>query len=115
MRQVLYEYWVVATRPKGGNNNGLGMNPSDVRKVVEALRGMFTFKKDERGIYDEWQKLVTQHDVKGKPAHDARLVAAMSRHHLNFLLTFKGKDFKRFTNIVVLSPQDFATWPLQLP
>ena len=35
----------------------------------------------EPGIFDLWRNLVSGGDVKGKTAHDARLVAAM-QHHL---------------------------------
>ena len=37
-------------------------------------------------------------------AHDARLVAAMSVHGINHLLTFNIADFKRYPAITVLSP-----------
>ncbi|MEX0641079.1 MAG: hypothetical protein WD468_00180 [Pirellulales bacterium] len=47
-------------------------------------------------------------DVKGKPAHDARLVAAMTRHSITHILTFNVDDFRRFSGIEVLQPQTVA-------
>jgi predicted nucleic acid-binding protein len=44
--------------------------------------------------------------VKGKNAHDARLVAAMQRHGLTRLLTFNKPDFMRFPGINVYSPAE---------
>jgi predicted nucleic acid-binding protein len=43
--------------------------------------------------------------VKGKTAHDARLVAAMRRHGVNRLLTFNASHFARFAGITVLTPE----------
>jgi predicted nucleic acid-binding protein len=43
-------------------------------------------------------------NVSGKPAHDARLVAAMIKHGIVHLLTFNDGDFKRYTEIVAESP-----------
>ncbi|MEK7832647.1 MAG: hypothetical protein AAB401_16260 [Acidobacteriota bacterium] len=42
----------------------------------------------------------------GKPAHDARIVAAMKVHGIAHLLTFNVGDFKRFPNITVVSPDE---------
>ena len=50
--------------------------------------------------------LVVNHQVVGKQAHDTRLVAAMLAHGLTDLLTFDVRDFKRFTEITVVNPQD---------
>jgi predicted nucleic acid-binding protein len=44
--------------------------------------------------------------VIGKQVYDARLVAAMSVHNLTSLLTFNDRDFKRFTQIIVVSPHN---------
>ena len=45
-------------------------------------------------------------EVKGKNAHDTRLVAAMQRHRVTTLVTFNTPDFARFTGINVFSPAD---------
>src|SRR4051812_2198474 len=81
--QVLYEFWSVATRPL--ENNGLGLDPA---KCEDAIRGWMTFfrlRLDERGIFRLWANLVAVNQVRGKVAHDARLVAAMQRHGLTHL------------------------------
>jgi predicted nucleic acid-binding protein len=62
--------------------------------------------KDERGIFGNWQSLVVAQSLKGKSAHDARLVAAMQRHRLSNMLTFNTPDFTRFNNVQVFSPAD---------
>lgn len=100
--QVLYEYWVVVTRPS--ENNGLGLSTEIAEAGVAKWISTFQFLRDERGVYGHWLKLVGTHDVKGKNAHDARLVAAMQRHGINDLLTFNQSDFARFTGIRTWTP-----------
>jgi predicted nucleic acid-binding protein len=97
--QVLYEYWVVVTRP--ASENGLGMPPADVAKAIDLWLELFTLLRDERGIFAIWRELVQRHGVTGKSAHDARLVAAMRRHDLTNLLTFNVADFKRYDGMDV--------------
>jgi predicted nucleic acid-binding protein len=101
--QVLYEYWVVATRP--AMQNGLGMPAQIVNKAVDLWSELFTVLLDERGIYSHWRELMRRHGVQGKNAHDARIVAAMLRHGLSLLLTFNADDFSRYPEINVQTPQ----------
>jgi predicted nucleic acid-binding protein len=46
------------------------------------------------------------HQITGKNAHDARIVAAMSVHGIDRLLTFNKPDFQRYHGIRVVSPHD---------
>jgi hypothetical protein len=47
-----------------------------------------------------------QHGVTGKKAHDTRLVAAMMVHGVTHLLTFNIEDFKQYSNITLVHPED---------
>lgn len=102
--QVLYEYWVVATRP--GENNGLGMTTANANLAISKWTTVFRLLLDERGVFAYWRDLVVDNDVKGKTAHDARLVASMQRHGVTNLLSFNKADFTRFTAINVFTPTD---------
>lgn len=104
--QIIYEYWTVCTRPI--EQNGLGMTVTDTASKMWGLQQLFPLYRDERAIFDHWEQLVTRHEVKGKNAHDARLVAAMLHDGLTHLLTFNDSDFKRFTEITVLTPSEVA-------
>lgn len=104
--QVLYEYWVVATRPAA--ENGLEMAPADVDEAIDLWLELFALLRDERGIFSQWRELVRQCDVKGKSAHDARLVAAMKRHGLQHLLTFNVADFQRYKGIELINARTVA-------
>jgi len=102
--QVVYEFWVVATRPASAN--GLGMTVQEVQVEIARIRRIFTLLLDERAIFQHWERTVVDHDVKGKNAHDARLVAAMHRHGLTHMITFNAADFTRFTQLSMLTPDD---------
>ena len=80
--------------------------PTDVAEshLQNLTSPLFAFLQDERAIFGRWKDLVTRHNVKGKPAHDARLVAAMLRHGITHLLTFNESDFKRFPTIFCATP-----------
>ncbi len=102
--QVIYEFWVAATRPI--ENNGLGMDVGTAERSVLQLIQDYRLLKDERGIFDQWLLQVTTQAVRGKNAHDARLVAAMLRHGVSDLLTFNVPDFARFKQITIYAPGD---------
>ncbi len=107
--QNLYEFWAVATRPVP--DNGLGMTPDEAAAELVAIRARFPLLPDTSAILPEWERLVVAHQVRGKPTHDARLVAAMLAHGVGHLLTFNIKDFKRFPGITAHAPADVAAGP----
>ena len=104
LAQSLYEFWVVATRPL--QQNGLGLSAIEAQAKLDEFQNLFTLKTDRPEIYAEWKALVTQHAVMGKPAHDARIAAAMKVHGISHLLTFNTNDFKRFSDITAVSPTE---------
>ena len=106
--QVLYEFWVVATRPVAAI--GLGLTAAQADAEVTRVLGLVPlFFPDTAGIFPEWRKLVVSHRVLGRSAHDARLVAAMAVHGLTRLLTFNTADFARFPGITAIDPASLAT------
>jgi len=93
--QTLMEFWVVATRP--ADKNGLGFSPADAQKLLELFETLYPPLPETAGLYAEWRRLVTTYGARGKPAHDARFVAAMKLHgDLTHFLTFNAGDFKRY-------------------
>jgi len=101
--QSLIEFWAVATRPE--TSNGLGLTVEEVAARISAIKSTLNLLPDVDGIFEEWERLVVQHQVLGKQVYDARLVAAMTVHGVTHLLTFNTNDFKRFTDITATSPQ----------
>lgn len=84
---------------------------NEARQSLDDAKEAFRLLRDERAVYERWERLVVDYDVGGKSAHDARLVAAMQRHGVSHLLTFNGQDFARFTNITVVDPANAAKLP----
>lgn len=102
--QNLIEFWAVATRPSA--NNGLGLSIPQAELQVNNLKAMFVLLNDTPDLFSAWERIVVRYQVTGKQAHDARIVAAMKLHNLTHRLTFNDRDFKRFTEITVVNPQD---------
>jgi predicted nucleic acid-binding protein len=100
--QVLYEYWVVATRP--AEVNGLGLSIDEARASIATFRDAYALLPDPPELLDRWLELCTRHTVSGRPAHDARLVAYMLCHDIEQLLTLNADDFTRYGEIRCLSP-----------
>ncbi len=64
------------------------------------------FCRRQRSNTSEWRKIVVAAGVSGIQVHDARMVAAMRVHGIANLLTLNAKDFRRFSGITVLSPDE---------
>lgn len=107
--QVVFEFWVVATRP--ASSNGLGLTPKKTKRTIEKGKSFFSMLPDTERIYAEWLRLVEAYSVCGVNAHDARLVAAMKMHGISEILTFNREDFKRFEGkeITVVSPAEILS------
>ena len=104
--QNLMELWVVATRP--ASENGLGLSIIEATSELMRLKSMFSLLPDTPAIYPIWESLVIQYQVSGKPAHDARLVAAMQVHGLTTILTFDKTGFSRYAGIEAVHPSAAA-------
>jgi len=102
--QNLYEFWTVATRPV--RENGLGFSAaqadaelSRLQRIFEPLSPQETPWADHPELLKTWRTLVLENDVKGKVAHDARLVATMTLFSVAQILTFNKGDFVRFRGV----------------
>lgn len=102
--QNLVEFWAVATRPVAAN--GFGWSTGQVATQIEMIVKQFRMIEDSPDIFTHWWQLVTSQRVSGKRTHDARLVAVMLAHGITHLLTFNIQDFKIFTGIVLVHPDD---------
>ncbi len=111
--QNLIELWVVATRPI--DQNGLGMTTVAAAAELRRLKSIFPLLPETPAIFPIWESLVIQQGVSGKPAHDARLAAAMKVHGLTAILTFDRSGFSRFPGIEVIDPSQIAPPPSTRP
>jgi len=102
--QNLVEFWVVATRPR--EENGLGLSASDTAEHIAAFEAIIPVYEDTPAIYEKWKRLITQHVVMGKNAHDARIAATLTVHGITHLVTFNKRHFKRFPAFTSLLPSE---------
>lgn len=103
--QVLSEFWNVATRP-ASSRGGLGLSLTDTERKGRLIERYFTLLPDSLATFQEWRRLVVAHSVTGVEVHDAKLVASMNAYGITHLLTFNVGDFKRYPEIIAVSPSD---------
>jgi predicted nucleic acid-binding protein len=121
--QNFVEFWNVSTRP--ANANGLGFSPEQAARYVDRFQGLLLLLPETPEVFPTWRKLVLEYRVSGIQVHDARIVAAMTVHRVDRILSFDLDDFKRYTGITVVHPTDVSnvgSWrfprpgdPLPLP
>jgi len=100
--QVARELWAAMTRPRA--QNGMGMSPAEAKDALRDASDSFDFLDDVPGIFEIWQKLVTDHGVSGRQVHDANHVAAAMTHGLAGILTLDERDFRRYPGITIVHP-----------
>lgn len=99
--QVLREYLAVSTRPVEAN--GLGLKAADaVANLSEFLHYLHLCDENE-AVSRRLQELALAHDLRGRRLHDANIVATMTVHGLDSLVTENDRDFSRFEGIRVES------------
>ncbi len=104
--QVLYEMYVVCTRPADATNPGLGLSPIDAMSQIEAAQQQFPTEPEQDQLLSRWKELVVRYGVTGKSAHDARLAAVIIERRIPALLTFNDAHFARYSEFKALNPFD---------
>ncbi len=97
--QVLYEFYVVATRP-ASQRGGLGLTNNDALGLIEKFQSVYTFIDDPFDLFINWLGIVQAYSIIGVSGHDARIVAFMKAHQLGKLYTLNSNDFKRYNDII---------------
>jgi hypothetical protein len=70
-------------------------------KTIEKLTGILPFSDR---AYEEWRRLVVEHQIMGVAVHDARLAARMIAGNIQHILTLNESDFRRYTRLTILTP-----------
>jgi predicted nucleic acid-binding protein len=97
----------VCTRP--ADRNGFGYSVAEADERAGLIEAKLSFAADSEATHREWRRIVVAKKVSGVQVHDARLVAAMHVHRIENLLTLNAQDFRRYEDIVVISPQNVPT------
>jgi predicted nucleic acid-binding protein len=100
--QNLVEPWNVCTRPE--KYNGLGKTVAATDRYLRFIELFAAVLPETPELFTKWRELVVTYEVSGAKVHDARLVAAMTLHHVSRILTFNTQDFARFRNIEAINP-----------
>lgn len=103
--QNIAEFWNVSTRPATARG-GYGLPVERVGKRVAFVERFCGLLFDDAGSYAQWKLLVSNHRILGVSVHDARIAALMIRHGLTHLVTLNVDDFRRFTGIVPVTPEE---------
>jgi predicted nucleic acid-binding protein len=102
--QNLAEFWNVCTRP--ADRNGFGFSVAETDERAALIEGKFSLAAESEATHQEWRRIVVAAKISGIQVHDARLAAAMRVHGIAKLLTLNVKDFRRFSGIAALSPDE---------
>jgi predicted nucleic acid-binding protein len=78
----------------------------DLQLRATARRAVKSLFRQGDEIFPTSRKLVIEHRVSGIQVHDARIVAAMSVHQVNKILSFDLDDLTRYPGIAVVHPTD---------
>lgn len=98
--QVLYEFYVVTTRPV--EMNGLGISYNEAINKIEDLRNTYNFLNDPDDLFIQWHQLINEYKTIGKAAHDARLVAFMQCQKIDTIYTMNHRHFMRYSGIITI-------------
>lgn len=102
--QNIGEFWNVSTRP--ANRNGFGLSPRETLTRLNEIEQSMTLLPDDARVYTIWRRLLIDHAIQGVQVHDAHLAASLEAHEVSQLLTLNTADFKRFTYLTVIHPED---------
>ena len=96
-RQVLREYVCVVTR---GQAWSAPLPLRDAMIMTESFLGRFRILEDGPEVWDKLRMLSRSYLFAGKQVHDANIVATMLAHGEKRILTFNGRDFRRFAPMI---------------
>jgi len=102
--QNLGEFWNVCTRPI--DRNGLGLSIDQTMFHIRSLERNMKLLPENEQVYQVWLRLLFDHQVRGIQVHDAHLAAVLEVHRVSHLLTLNSRDFKRFSKVVPVHPED---------
>ena len=108
--QVLIEFWVVSTRPTDAKPPGFGWMPGIASQHLADVRKTFRMLDDAPGVFERWLHFVETYSIRGKRAHDARIVAFMQQHGIEQILTLNPTDFAGL-GVKIVQPQEASVAP----
>lgn len=74
------------------------MNAAQIEAQYKKLRAVFKIAHETEAVIEQFVMLLQTHPTRGKPVHDANLVATMLVYKIDALLTLNVDDLKRFAD-----------------
>lgn len=102
--QILAEFWNVCTRPVSARG-GFGLSIEQTERKANLIQKYFEILPDTFQTFTEWRKIVSDYKVSGVQVHDAKLVASVNIHKVEYLVTLNEKDLKRFS-VKIINPKN---------
>jgi predicted nucleic acid-binding protein len=99
--QIIYEFWVVLTRPI--ESNGLGLDVETTYNIIKETLIYYPCITENENLFPTWLEMVVKYKVIGVRAHDIRLAAWMKNNKIEEIVTFNTNDFKNL-GIEVIHP-----------
>lgn len=103
--QVLYEFYVVATRPATARG-GLGLSSEEALREIQSFQQTYSFVDDPTELFYSWRDLIERYGTEGLPAYDTRLVAFMQAQRIRQIYTLNSSDFNRYSDIITVLNRD---------
>ncbi|MEL6717259.1 MAG: PIN domain-containing protein [Bacteroidota bacterium] len=100
-RQVIREYLVITSKKMLTNKS------YDSKRLVARTAQFdlqFMVADDTKLVTDQLLRLVDKYQIKGKPIHDASIIATMLINGIDRLLTNNVSDFKRYDEDLIVVP-----------
>jgi predicted nucleic acid-binding protein len=84
------------------------MTVENAAEELTSFKRLFTLLPETASVCQEWERLVSRHQVSGKNTHGAHIVAAMNVYGITRILTLNVQDFTRYSNISAIHPASVA-------
>ena len=107
-RQVLREYAVVVSRKMNEKN---AFDAAALNHDLERFETEFLVADEDGSVTAVLRQLIQSHSVRGKPIHDANIVASMRVHGIHTLVTQNQQDFVRYLPEIEILPMTTTTSP----
>jgi predicted nucleic acid-binding protein len=92
-RQVLREFGVVVSKQMMARD---AYDSTALTDEIGRLEKEYLVADEDADVTRHWKHLIMTHQVKGKPIHDANIVATMLASGIGKLLTQNVGDFRRY-------------------
>jgi predicted nucleic acid-binding protein len=108
--QNLVEFYAVITSPRRVQNP---LDPKTAWEQVKTFRSIFEVMEPGEDTLDYLEKIILTHSIKGANIFDSLLVAMMQSRGISNICTYNTKDFEKYKDIKVKTPEEILKANLQ--